>query len=101
MWKRTHRVEQHKSAVTGIEAMTLLTDHAFPRHSHDSFGIGSSTLARNVRGAASGRSSPDPAIRAGIVAPEQFEAGIRALFRTAEPDGIFSDTFFKATGRKA
>ena len=37
---RTHRVSQHRSALRGIEAMTLLTDHAFPRHSHDGFGIG-------------------------------------------------------------
>jgi AraC-like DNA-binding protein len=36
----THRVELHRSAVPGIEAMTLHSDHAFPRHSHDTFGIG-------------------------------------------------------------
>jgi len=42
--KRTHRVEQHRSAVPGIEAMTLFSDHAFPRHSHDQFGIGIMTL---------------------------------------------------------
>ncbi len=33
-------VVQHRSALPGVEAMTLLTDHAFPRHSHDGFGIG-------------------------------------------------------------
>ena len=37
---RTHMVAQHRSALPGVEAMTLLTDHAFPRHSHDGFGIG-------------------------------------------------------------
>ncbi len=37
---RTHKIAQHRSALAGIEAMTLLTDHAFPRHSHDGFGIG-------------------------------------------------------------
>lgn len=37
---RTHRISQHRAALPGIEAMTLLTDHSFPRHSHDSFGIG-------------------------------------------------------------
>ncbi len=31
---------QHRSTLPGVEAMTLLTDHAFPRHSHDGFGIG-------------------------------------------------------------
>jgi len=38
--KRTHRVAQHRSGVQGIEAMTLFSDHVFPRHSHDHFGIG-------------------------------------------------------------
>jgi AraC-like DNA-binding protein len=38
--KRIHRAEQHRSAVPGIEAMTLFSNHAFPRHSHDQLGIG-------------------------------------------------------------
>jgi AraC-like DNA-binding protein len=38
--KRMHRVEQHRSGIPGIEAMTLFSNHAFPRHSHDQFGIG-------------------------------------------------------------
>jgi len=37
---RIHKVELHKSAVPGIEAMTLVSNHHFPRHSHDQFGIG-------------------------------------------------------------
>jgi len=37
---RTHFVAQHRSALPGVEAMTLLTDHVFPRHSHEQFGIG-------------------------------------------------------------
>jgi len=40
------------------------------------------------------------AIGAGIVDPATFDAGIRALYRTAEPDGVFCYTFFKATGMK-
>lgn len=40
MVKRMHRVEQHRSGIPGIEAMTLFSNHAFPRHSHDQFGIG-------------------------------------------------------------
>ncbi len=40
MAKRTHRVVQHRSGIPGIEAMTMFTEHAFPRHSHDHFGIG-------------------------------------------------------------
>ncbi|MCW6506551.1 helix-turn-helix transcriptional regulator [Lichenifustis flavocetrariae] len=37
---RIHRVVQHKSVLRGVEPMTLLTDHVFPRHAHDGFGIG-------------------------------------------------------------
>jgi len=43
----------------------------------------------------------DRAIHAGIVDAESFDAGIRALYRTAEPDGVFCYTFFKAVGEKA
>jgi SAM-dependent methyltransferase len=43
----------------------------------------------------------EPAIKAGIVEPELFDAGIRALYRTAETDGVFCYTFFKALGEKA
>ena len=34
-------------------------------------------------------------IEAGIIDPASFEAGIRALHRTAEDDGVFCYTFFK------
>jgi AraC-like DNA-binding protein len=37
---RIHQVKQHRSAVLGIEAMTLVSNHHFPRHSHDQFSIG-------------------------------------------------------------
>jgi AraC-like DNA-binding protein len=43
MGKQIHQVEQHKSNVQGIELMTLLTNHHFPRHSHDQFAIGAMT----------------------------------------------------------
>jgi AraC-like DNA-binding protein len=42
--RRIHRVEQHRSGIPGIEAMTLFTNHAFPRHSHDHIGIGVMTF---------------------------------------------------------
>jgi SAM-dependent methyltransferase len=41
------------------------------------------------------------AIRAGMATPEAFDAGIRALYRTAQPDGVFCYTFFRASARKA
>jgi ubiquinone/menaquinone biosynthesis C-methylase UbiE len=43
----------------------------------------------------------ESALGAGIVKPEVFDAGIRALYRTAEADGVFCYTFFKAVGEKA
>jgi ubiquinone/menaquinone biosynthesis C-methylase UbiE len=42
----------------------------------------------------------DPAIKAGMVEPGLFDAGIRALYRTAEIDGVFCYTFFKGVGRR-
>lgn len=39
------------------------------------------------------------AIREGIVAPDVFDKGIRDLYRTAEMDGTFCYTFFKAVGK--
>ena len=40
----------------------------------------------------------EQAIAAGLANPAGFEAGIQALYRTAEPDGVFCYTFFKANG---
>lgn len=38
----------------------------------------------------------EPALRAGMTNAEDFDAGVRALYRTTEPDGVFCYTFFKA-----
>ncbi len=38
----------------------------------------------------------EKALDAGIIDPESFDRGIRDLYRTAEPDGVFCYTFFKA-----
>ncbi len=43
----------------------------------------------------------EPAIKARMVDPETFDAGIRALYRTTETDGVFCYTFFKAFAAKA
>jgi AraC-like DNA-binding protein len=37
---RVHDVKLHKTALPGVEAMTLVSNHHFPRHSHEQFGIG-------------------------------------------------------------
>jgi len=42
----------------------------------------------------------EAAIKAEMMTPEAFDAGIRALYRTAEEDGVFCYTFFKAFGEK-
>ena len=42
----------------------------------------------------------EEAIQARLTEAEAFDAGIRALQRTTEPDGVFCYTFFKATARK-
>lgn len=42
----------------------------------------------------------EAAINAGIIEPSEFDEGIRGLYRTAEPDGVFCYTFFKAVAGK-
>ena len=42
----------------------------------------------------------EKAIQQGIIDGPAFERGIKDLYRTAEPDGVFSYTFFKAFGIK-
>ena len=39
-------------------------------------------------------------ISQGIIDSLTFEEGIRDLYRTSEPEGVFSYTFFKAFGTK-
>ena len=41
----------------------------------------------------------DAALAAGLMEPADFDEGIRDLYRTAEEDGVFCYTFFKATGK--
>jgi len=38
----------------------------------------------------------EPAVKAGLIGPEEMDRGIRDLHRTAGPDGVFCYTFFKA-----
>jgi hypothetical protein len=39
-----------------------------------------------------------PAIAAGLLSAEDFDAGVRDLYRTAQANGVFCYTFFKGTG---
>lgn len=42
----------------------------------------------------------ESALAAGLIEPEAFDKGIRDLYRSAEDDGVFCYTFFKAVGEK-
>jgi SAM-dependent methyltransferase len=42
----------------------------------------------------------EPAVAAGLMDRDGFDAGIRDLYRTAEADGVFSYTFFKGVGQR-
>jgi ubiquinone/menaquinone biosynthesis C-methylase UbiE len=42
----------------------------------------------------------EPAIKAGLIEPPAFDAGIRDLYRTAQDDGVFCYTFFKGFAQK-
>jgi ubiquinone/menaquinone biosynthesis C-methylase UbiE len=42
----------------------------------------------------------EPAVQAGMMSAQDFDAGIRALHRAAEDDGVFCYTFFKAVALK-
>jgi len=42
----------------------------------------------------------ESAIQAGMIEPHVLDRGIKDLYRTTEPDGVFCYTFFKALGRK-
>jgi AraC-like DNA-binding protein len=37
---RIHKATQHKLSIRGLEAVTFVSNHHFPRHAHDQFGIG-------------------------------------------------------------
>lgn len=42
----------------------------------------------------------ETAIKQKIIDPASFDRGIKDLYRTTEPDGVFCYTFFKATAKK-
>ena len=42
----------------------------------------------------------EPALAAGLIDPNSFDAGVRDLYRTTEADGVFCYTFFKGVGKK-
>jgi len=43
----------------------------------------------------------EPAVESGLMSEADFDQGISDLYRTAEADGVFCYTFFKASGTRA
>src|SRR5260370_19884411 len=75
MVSRVHRADQHRSAIPGVEARTLASDRAFPRHSHDQLGIGVmfSGAHRSWRSDGHGEAQASDSI---IVNPGQMHGGM-------------------------
>jgi ubiquinone/menaquinone biosynthesis C-methylase UbiE len=95
------------SAMIGRELYPLLTKagfkavHVSPRMVYADFstpelvdGFTRKTFTAMIAGVR------ESAIGAGLVEPAVFDRGIRDLYRTAEPDGVFCYTFFKAVGKR-
>lgn len=40
MSTKTHVVTVHRASLAGVEALSLRSEHVFPRHAHDHYGIG-------------------------------------------------------------
>jgi hypothetical protein len=59
---RLHHVQQHRLAMPGLEAMSLVTEQSFPRHSHDQFGIGIFTQGAQRSWSHLGKLRPPPEI---------------------------------------
>ncbi len=104
----TYRVERSRLATTRSRAMPTFAvgrgDPGALRRGHEDVdtskpawvgGFTRKTFTAMIEGVR------DAAIGAGISAPERFGEGIRDLYRTAEPDGVFCYTFFKATAANA
>jgi SAM-dependent methyltransferase len=43
----------------------------------------------------------EAATAGGLIEPQHFDEGVKALYRAAEPDGVFCYTFFKAVATKS
>lgn len=94
------------NALIGRELEHLLIDAGFvdvtvsPRQTYASAGIPRSSEAVKSIFIAMIEGVREPAIAAGFSDPEAWDRGIGDLYRTTEPGGMFSYTFFKAVGRK-
>ncbi len=94
------------NALIGRELEHLLTDAGFvdvtisPRQTYASRNIPRSSEAVKSIFIAMIEGVREQAIAEGLADPEEWDVGIRDLYRTTEQDGMFCYTFFKAVGRK-
>lgn len=74
MAPRIHQATQYRSAITGVAPMTFVSNHHFPRHSHDHFGVGviASGAQRSWSGAGTVRASAGDVI---MVNPGEIHDG--------------------------
>jgi AraC-like DNA-binding protein len=72
---RIHKATQHKLSLRGLEAVSFVSNHHFPRHAHDQFGIGLVThgAQRSWSGIGSVRAGPGDCIMAN---PGEIHDGI-------------------------
>ncbi len=79
-------------ASVGVSPRMVYVDSSRPRFVEGFTKKTFTAMIEGVRG---------PALSAGLLDADTFDAGIRALYRTAEADGVFCYTFFKAVAAKA
>src|SRR6516162_5118962 len=72
---RIHEATQHQLSIRGLEAMSFVSNHHFPRHAHDQFSIGLVThgAQRSWSGIGSVRAGPGDCIMAN---PGEIHDGI-------------------------
>jgi len=72
---RIHQATQHKLTIRGLEAVTFVSNHHFPRHAHDQFGIGvvAHGAQRSWSGIGSVRAGPGDCI---MVNPGEIHDGV-------------------------
>jgi len=90
MGKRIHYVEQHRTIVPGIEMTTKVTNHPFPRHSHDQLAIGviGSGVQRSWTAVGTVYASPGDVITAN---PGEIHDGVPVAGKTSSWRIIYLD----------
>ena len=74
-----------------VDPRLVYVDSSRPGLADGFIGKTFTAMVEGIRGAA---------VDAGLIETGAFDAGVRALYRTTEADGVFCYTFFKGTGRK-